>query len=99
MPRFVIQEHQARTHHFNFRLENDGVFKSWAVPRGLPTEVGVKRVERVVNLASEGSCQGHPNETYEATGRPFTYGSRKGSMLHCPQPLKRCGRAALAFAV
>jgi DNA ligase D-like protein (predicted 3'-phosphoesterase) len=42
--RFVIQEHHARTHHFDLRLEKDGVFKSWALPKGVPDRPGVRRL-------------------------------------------------------
>ena len=32
----MIQKHEARRTHFDFRLEHDGVLKSWAVTRGEP---------------------------------------------------------------
>ncbi len=43
-PIFVVQRHQARRLHYDFRLERDGALASWAVPKGVPLESGAQHL-------------------------------------------------------
>ena len=43
-PSFVLHDHRKPRPHFDLRLEEDGVLRSWAVPRGLPTEPNGNRL-------------------------------------------------------
>jgi DNA ligase D-like protein (predicted 3'-phosphoesterase) len=48
-PVFVLHEHHRPRHHFDLRLEERGVLRSWAVPKGLPTDSRTDRLAVAVD--------------------------------------------------
>jgi bifunctional non-homologous end joining protein LigD len=99
--RFVIQKHDARRLHYDFRLQMEGILKSWALPKGLPWHQGEK------HLAVE--VEDHPieYETFEGIIPEGQYGGgtvmvwdRGAYYVYGEQPLKslREGKLHLVLA-
>jgi DNA ligase D-like protein (predicted 3'-phosphoesterase) len=100
---FVVQEHQATAHHYDVRLEVDGVMKSWAVPKGPSMDPAVKRLAVQVDdhSLSHNDYEG-PNViiwdrgTYEQGGRvPWPEAIERGHAVFVLHGKKLSGGFAL----
>ena len=63
---FVVQRHNARTLHWDFRLEMNGVLKSWAVTKVPPRKKGIKRlaIQTPDHALSYGKFEGEIKDGY-----------------------------------
>lgn len=93
---FVVQEHAATAHHFDLRLEVDGVMRSWAIPKGPSLDPAVKR------LAVQVADHAKAHNTFEGAldgGRVIVWDHgtyEQGGRVAWPQALTR-GHAVLVL--
>jgi DNA ligase D-like protein (predicted 3'-phosphoesterase) len=86
---FVVQEHEATSHHYDLRLEVDGTMRSWAVPKEPSMDPAVKRLAVQVedHAMSHNDFEGPLGEGHVAIWDRGTY--EQGGRVPWPEALER----------
>lgn len=86
---FVVQEHQATAHHYDLRLEVEGVMRSWAVPKEPSMDPAVKRMAIQVedHALSHNEFEGELDGGWVKTWDRGTY--EQGGRVPWPEALER----------
>jgi DNA ligase D-like protein (predicted 3'-phosphoesterase) len=86
---FVVQEHQATAHHYDLRLEVEGVMRSWAVPKEPSMDPAVKRlaIEVEDHSLAHNDFEGELDGGWVKTWDRGTY--EQGGRVPWPEALER----------
>src|ERR1051325_10711733 len=97
---FVIQKHNARRLHYDFRLEMEGVLKSWAVPKGGPTKKGDRRLAMHVedHPLEYGTFEGNIPEGNYGAGSVMLWDAGSYSVLD-EDPLRAYHKGKIRFSL